>query len=75
MTTFQDNSLADTTELAKAFDKILQNGSLWICNLTNCPRVKWFASSLTYRLITATVDGGFFECKDINSGVPQGSIL
>ena len=64
-------------DISKAFDKVWHKGLL--CKLESVgvrdPLLSWFESYLTNRKQRVIIEGQSSEWKNINAGVPQGSVL
>ena len=64
-------------DISKAFDKVWHKGLLHKLEAIGVrdPLLSWFCSYLSDRKQRVVIDGQSSDGIDINSGVPQGSVL
>jgi retron-type reverse transcriptase len=64
-------------DISKAFDRVWHKGLLYKLKLISVrdPLLSWFESYLLDRKQRVVVVGQFSQWKNINAGVPQGSVL
>lgn len=64
-------------DISKAFDKVWHKGLIYKLELLGVrdPLLKWFKSYLSGRKQRVIIDGQSSDWTDIESGVPQGSVL
>ena len=64
-------------DISKAFDKVWQKGLLYKLESLGVrdPLLKWIKSYLTGRKQRVIIDGQSSDWREIEAGVPQGSVL
>ena len=64
-------------DISKAFDRVWHKGLLHKLKLIGVegPLLSWFESYLSNRKQRVVIDGQYSQWKNINAGVPQGSVL
>ncbi|CAB4045118.1 Hypothetical predicted protein, partial [Paramuricea clavata] len=64
-------------DISKAFDRVWHKGLLYKLKLIGVrdPLLSWFESYLLDRKQRVVIDGQFSQWKNINAGVPQGSVV
>ena len=72
-----DDVLLVFLDISKAFDKVYHDGllhKLKTFGISGC-LLRWFESYLSCRIQWVVLNGQHYEWREINAGVPQGSIL
>jgi hypothetical protein len=64
-------------DICKAFDKVWHNGLIYKLAKANVPDylINWIQNFLTNRKFCVNVNGEMSELREIEAGVPQGSVL